>query len=658
MTGQATHPLDPLTSAEIEEVARLVAGADGYTPRWRFVAISLAESDKAALRAWESGAAPRPPRRAVVVIRDKTLKRTLELAVNLDETAVVALVEVPGVQPAVMREESLAAERLAREDSRWQAALRRRGIADPAVAMLDHMPLGYQDAADGPQTRLGIALTWVRSGPPPGEGEEVSWEDDNGYASPVEGLIVYFDLDEMTILRVEDEPGPPIPELRGNADPEAIVDPRNVPHFPDGTRTSTKPIAIAQPNGPSFTVDGWAVRWEKWALRVGFNIREGLVLHEVGYEDRRRLRRILHRAALSEMFVPYGDPGRTHFRKQLFDEGEAGIGRCVNSLRLGCDCLGEIHYFDAVIHDNDGVPRSLPNAICMHEEDYGIGWKHTNLRTDRPESRRRRRLVISTLATVGNYDYGFFWYLYQDGTIEYEVKLTGTLSTGAFAIGDRPIYGTAIAPGLYAPNHQHWFNVRLHMDVDGGGNSLVEVNSAPVTDPEVNFFGGAWTANATVITREHDARRDIEPRTARYWRVENPSAVNALGQAASYALFPGHNAFHLYLDDAPALKRAAFIRHHLWATAYRQGELHAAGPYPNQHPGGAGLPHWTKGNAPLEDADLVVWYSFVAHHIPRPEDWPIMPVAYAGFELRPFAFFDGNPALDVAPEPHACHAGR
>lgn len=647
-----THPLDPLSAAEIRTAAATVKRDERWTPRWRIVFVLPYEPAKPELRAWERGEGPRPARTALVVVRDKGERRTLELVVDLEREAIVASREPQGVQPAVMREESVAVERMLREHPDWQAALRRRGVEDFSLALIDHMPLGYQDAADGPQQRRGIALTWMRDAGA-ADGDQM---EDNGYARPVEGLIAHFDLDAMAVLRVEDHGGAPIPGTPGNYTLAGVRDPANVSHHPDAPRTTVRALEIAQPEGPSFTVDGWQVRWQGWELRVGFNAREGLVLHDVAYVDRGRRRPILHRASLSEMFVPYADPGVTHFRKQLFDQGESGIGRCVNSLRLGCDCLGHIHYFDGVIHDNDGEPIDLPNAVCMHEEDYGLLWKHTNLRTGRPESRRSRRLVVSSFTTVGNYDYGFFWYLYQDGTIEHEVKLTGILSTGAYAPGDDPRFGTPLAPGLYGPNHQHWFNVRLDMAVDGDRNRLVEVNSRPVEDDALNFFGGAWTAEATVLRSELEAQRDLDLRTARYWRVANAESVNAMGQHASYALLPGHNAFHLYREDAPALQRAAFIRHHLWATRYDRDELYAAGDHPNQHPGGAGLPAWTARDAALEDKDVVVWYSFVAHHITRPEDWPVMPAAYAGFQLRPFAFFDGNPALDLPAEAPSCHA--
>jgi primary-amine oxidase len=645
------HLLDPLTAAEITIAADAVRAEADHTDAWRVVFILPYEPEKSELRDWECGRRELPARTALVVVRDKgEVKRTLELVVDLGKGAVTERAELSDVQPAVMREESVEAERLTREHPDWQTALRRRGVTDPSLAIVDHMPLGYQNAADGPQRRMGIALTWMRAG-----SDYVAAADDNGYARPVEGLIAYLDLDEMRVIKIEDHGGPPIPVHGGNYSERALRDPGNVAYVPEPTRPAVARLDILQPDGPGFTVDGWHVSWQNWNFRVGFNQREGLVLHDVRYRDRGQLRRVLHRASLSEMFVPYADPGITHFRKQLFDQGEAGIGRCTNSLRLGCDCLGEIYYFDAVIHDNDGRPVDLPQAVCMHEEDYGLLWKHTNLRTREPESRRGRRLVVSSLTTVGNYDYGFFWYFYQDGRIEFEAKLTGILSTGAYSEAEPPLYGTPLAPGLYGPNHQHWFNIRLDMAVDGDANTLMESNSEAITDPQVNYFGGAWRAHEAVLASELLAQRDIEPRTARYWKVVNEAETNAMGHPRGYALMPGHTAFHLYQSGAPAIKRAAFITHHLWATAYRRRELYAAGDHPNQHPGGDGLPKWTSRDANLRNADLVLWYTFATHHIPRPEDWPVMPTAYAGFELRPVGFFDANPAVDLPAESHACH---
>jgi len=93
--------------------------------------------------------------------------------------------------------------------------------------------------------------------------------------------------------------------------------------------------------------------------------------------------------------------------------------------------------------------------------------------------------------------------------------------------------------------------------------------------------------------------------------------------------------------------RGAFMTRHLWVTPFAAGERFPAGEYPNQHPGGAGLPEWTKADRPIENTDIVLWYTLGSHHIPRPEDWPVMPVERIGFTLQPFGFFDANPSLDV-----------
>ena len=171
------------------------------------------------------------------------------------------------------------------------------------------------------------------------------------------------------------------------------------------------------------------------------------------------------------------------------------MGFSANPLTLGCDCLGEIHYFDGTVNDSSGNAVVIPNAICMHEEDYGVGWKHTDFRTEEVEVRRSRRLVISCFATVGNYEYGFFWYLYTDGTIQFEVKLSGVISTGAVPVGEQPRFGNLVAPGLYGPNHQHFFNVRLDMQVDGERNSVYEVDAATLPPGPDNPYGAnAWVA--------------------------------------------------------------------------------------------------------------------------------------------------------------------
>jgi primary-amine oxidase len=248
---------------------------------------------------------------------------------------------------------------------------------------------------------------------------------------------------------------------------------------------------------------------------------------------------------------------------------------------------------------------------------------------------------------VGNYEYGFFWYLYTDGTIEYEIKLTGIIATGAYVEGMSPKWGTKVAPGLYGPNHQHIFNVRLDMAVDGPRNRVYEVDSIPETDAAVDRGLNAWSVRRTVIESEADGGRDVCYGHARTWLIANASVHNEMGDEVGFKLLPGSSAPPMFKPGSVISDRAKFAVHDVWVTACDRDELFAAGDYPYQHPGAEGLPRYVQQDRSLVDTDLVVWYSFTAHHVVRPEDWPVMPVTYAGFHLKPFGFFDGNPALDL-----------
>jgi primary-amine oxidase len=148
-----------------------------------------------------------------------------------------------------------------------------------------------------------------------------------------------------------------------------------------------------------------------------------------------------------------------------------------------------------------------------------------------------------------------------------------------------------------------------------------------------------------------------DPLTARTWQIINPSVLNRFGQPVAYKLVPFTGPLLLADPGSDLAKRAEFACAHLWVTRYSPAEMHPAGDYPNQHPGGAGLPAWTATNRSIAETDLVVWYTFGSHHIVRPEDWPVMPVVRAGFSLEPDGFFDRNPALDVPPPKHHCHEG-
>jgi len=462
---------------------------------------------------------------------------------------------------------------------------------------------------------------------------------DNGYARPVEGVVTVVDLNALKVVAVEDHRLMPLPPEDANFTLDAV----------GSLRSDVKPLEIHQPDGPSFEVDGHEVRWQKWRFRIGFSYREGLILHTISYQDGGRERPILHRAALSDMVVPYGDPRPGYFHRNAFDAGEYGVGISANSLALGCDCLGEIRYFDAVVAGIRGEPEIIANAICLHEEDAGILWKHSDWRTGAVEVRRSRRLVVSFIATLGNYEYGFYWQLYQDGTLELVVKMTGVISNGGVGDGAVPPWGEVVAPGVYGPIHQHFFNVRLDPSIDGPSNSVYEVDTVADPPGPENPHRNAFRTRSTLLSRESEAQRCVEPRAARFWRIVNPTSRNRLGGPVGYRLMPGENVPPFAAPESSVSQRAGFMTKHLWVTRYEPAERYAAGDYPNQHPGGAGLPAYAAADRPLENAELVMWYTFGAHHVVRIEDWPVMPVVSLGFMLKPDGFFDRSPALDVPP---------
>ena len=638
-TTAGSHPLAPLSAEEVEAAALLVKEHKQLPDTYRFASSALHEPPKPDVLAWDGSA--ELERKAFVVLYDRETKSTHEVVVSLTHRTVGEFKSRTGVQPPMLYEEFIAAEEAARNDPRWQKAMRRRGVEDMSLAQIDPWPCAHIGPEDDASRRLSRPLTWLRSKP-----------DEHQYARPIEGLTTLVDLDTLEVLEVTDQGVTPIPQQPGNYIPELMVEDGNRPAFTK-LRDDVKQLEIIQPEGPSCTVDGHKVSWQKWHFNVGWTLREGLVLCDVRYEDRGELRPILYRASLSEMAVPYGDPSPTHFRKCAFDEGEYGLGLLVSTLQLGCDCLGEIYYFDGVINDQDGHAMVLPNAICMHEEDVGIAWKHLDFRTEHGEVRRLRRLVISSIVNVGNYEYGFFWHLYQDGMIEFETKLTGVLSTGAYAPGETPKYGTPVAPGLYGPNHQHFFCVRLDMNVDGLENTVEEVNTVACPADLENPYGNAWVAEATPLRTESEAKRSVNTASARFWRITNPNKRNEMGAPVAYRLDPHGNVGLFFQEDSPILQRAKFAEHHLWVTPYDPEERYAAGDYPAQNPGPGGLPRWTQANRDVENTDLVVWYVFGSHHVVRVEDWPVMPVARIGFSLRPDGFFDGNPGLDL-PKPDHC----
>lgn len=617
---------------EITQVRRILADAGLAGENIRFAYLGLLDPPR--------GAASGVDRRFRAFLHDVSGAAPKDVVVSVTRNEVESVTEldtsVTGELP-VLEEEFAVVEEILAGDERWLKALAERNL-DVDKVRVAPLSAGVFEYPEEKGRRILRGLAFYQDFP-----------EDSAWAHPVDGLVAYVDIVSKTVDQVLDFGPVAVPAEHGNyTDPE-LTGP---------LRETQKPISITQPEGPSFTVSGGNhIEWEKWSFDVGFDVREGVVLHNIAFQDGDRKRSIIRRASIAEMVVPYGDPSPVRSWQNYFDTGEYLVGQYANSLELGCDCLGDITYLSPVIADGFGNPREIRNGICMHEEDWSILAKHSDLWTGINYTRRNRRMVVSFFTTIGNYDYGFYWYLYLDGTIEFEAKATGIVFTSAHPGKGYP-YASEMAPGLGAPFHQHLFSARLDMALDGLTNRVEEEEAVRVPLGEGNERGNAFTRRRTLLRTEAEGARDADMAAGRTWLISNPESLNRLGEPVGYKLYPQGQPMLLADPGSSVARRAAFATKDLWVTRHADEERYPTGDFVNQHAGDAGLPAYVAQDRGIDGEDIVLWHTFGLTHYPRVEDWPIMPVDTAGFKLRPEGFFDRSPVLDVPPNKPAgghCH---
>jgi primary-amine oxidase len=618
-TTSQPHPLDPLTASEIRAAQAILDGRGLLAAGTRVMLLDLHEPPKADVLAGHAIA-----REAFAVLYDATHNATREAVIDLSARTLRSDRVVPGVEPGLDGVDAAIAETLVRASDPWRAALARRGIAKPSDVAVFAWPTGQFGAENPSRGRLVRAVAYARAA------------NANEMARPIEGLVALVDVSARRVVQVDDQGVVPVPDAAGE---RAAWRPLAAPTTPEPRALpwSAVPRAVAGPR-----VDGHAVSWRRWRLRVALRPREGLVLYGVGFDDGTRLRSVMYRASLSEMAVPYGDPSAGWYFRNSFDVGEIGMGSGTAALEPGVDCPASATLLDATIATDRGAARALPRAIAVYERDGGLAWKHGR------ETRRARELVVFSVSRLGNYDYGFEWSFHEDGTIAHRVLLTGVMTPKAIPPGGHAdSLANAIAPGVVAVHHQHFFNYRLDLDVDGATpNHIVESETHALGPGSANAHGGGFVMQERVLGTEQAARRSLDLHTGRRWRVVNPTPRGALGAGTGYELVPGSNADPFAAEGSPLRRRAGFLDAAVWATAYADSERYAAGDYPNQSAGGDGLVRWTAANRSLAGGDVVLWYTLGVTHNPRPEDWPVMPVHESGFRLVPVGFFDRNPVLD------------
>ncbi|KAE8356089.1 copper amine oxidase [Aspergillus coremiiformis] len=637
------HPLDQLSIVEIPVAAALLR--DYASPRsLRFNCITLREPRKEEYSAFKQGNGPRPDRRAFSIVIDRESGKIAEAVINLTTSKVEEWTDLKDLMPILTLEDLDIVERIAREDPRVIEACKDIGITDMSMVYFDAWAIGFEERW-GLERRLQQGLAYYRTS-----------ELDNQYAHPLD-FVVIVDTEREEILSVD------IRYVNGERTAVPLTEHNYLPQFIGDkyNRERLKPIDIVQPRGVSFQMKGNELSWAGYRMHIGFNYREGIVISDVCthdiYQDRERT--LFNRISVVEMVVPYGCPDKPHHRKHAFDVGEYGTGFMTNSLKLGCDCKGSIHYLDGVMAVGSGEAAVVKNAICIHEEDNGLLYKHTDYRDGTVSSARDRKLVISQIITAANYEYGFYHTFTLDGTYNLEVKLTGMLNTYPLHPSEQAApYGTEVAPRINAQNHQHIFSLRIDPEIDGRNNTVVQSDAVPsdypVGSPE-NFYGNAFYSKKTPLRTALDGAAQYCYETNRTWDIINPSSMNPSTQKpVGFKIINTSCPPLLSKPGSVVYKRAAFARKPLWVVPYKDYELFPAGDYVCQstgeeHPGNETVLDWSQRDESIENTDIVCYIQFGLVHFPRTEDFPIMPAEPVSVMLRASNFFEKNPGLWVPP---------
>ncbi|KAF2456822.1 copper amine oxidase [Lineolata rhizophorae] len=634
------HPLDPLSEAEIEAAVAIVRKEYANL---HFNAVALWEPRKTDMFAWlaDPKNAPRPHRVADVVAIGKGSK-VFDGVVDLTEGKIVSWKITQGVQPLITMEDLQIVEGIVRRDPKVIEQCGIIGIPpeDMDKVYCDPWTIGY-DERFGTSIRLQQALMYYRP-----------HIDDCQYTYPLDFCPV-FNADTHEVIHID------VPKVRR---PVSKAPPNNYHaaaiEAEGGFRNDLKPINITQPEGVSFKMDGRVLSWQNWKVHIGFNYREGIVLNNITFNDKGTERPVFWRLSLAEMVVPYGNPEHPHQRKHAFDLGEYGGGYMTNSLSLGCDCKGAIHYMDAAFVNRAGAAETIKNAICIHEEDAGILFKHSDFRDNSCTVTRARKLIVSHIFTAANYEYCVYWIFHQDGTIQLEIKLTGILNTYAMNEGeDTHGWGTEVYPGVNAHNHQHLFCLRVDPNIDGPNNTVFQVDAArgpgEVGSAE-NKYGNAFYAAKKKLSTAGEGMCDYNGETSRTWEMANTNKINPYSKKpVTYKLVSREVPTLLPKEGGLVWKRAGFARHAVHVTKYSDDQIHPAGRHVPQTSGepSQGLPMWIAQNpsASIDNTDVVLWHTFGITHFPSPEDFPVMPAEPMTLLLRPRNFFTKNPCLDVPP---------
>ncbi|WP_437880335.1 primary-amine oxidase [Pseudomonas sp. LRF_L74] len=630
---QRPHPLNPLNAEEIAAAVEILKQSGEYRPDFRFTEISLHRPDKAEV--WNFVTAAKPfggDRQANVTVLDG--KHLFEGLVDLKSRKLVSWKPVEGSHGMILLDDFGAVQKAIESSAEYAQALAKRNINDVTKVVTTPLTVGYFDGKDGLQhdKRLLKVVSYLNTG------------DGNYWAHPIENLVAVVDLEQQKVIKIEDAGVIPVP-----MQPRAY-DGR------DRQAASHKPLEITEPLGKNYTISGNSIHWQNWDFHLSMDSRVGLTLSTVTYDDHGKKRKVMYQGNLGGMIVPYGDPDVGWYFKAYLDSGEYGMGTLTSPIARGTDAPDNAVLLDATIADFTGTPTTIPRAFAVFERYAGPEYKHQEMGQDNV-STQRRELVIRWISTVGNYDYIFDWVLHENGTLGINAGATGIEAVKGVAsrtmhdhsAKEDTRYGTLLDHNIVGTTHQHIYNFRLDLDVDGENNSLTEV------DPVIarNERGGPRTSTMQtethIVTHEKQAAQKFDPSTIRL--LSNSSKENRVGNPVSYQLIPYAGGTHPVAKGANFAKdewlynRLNFMDKQIWVTRYDAKEQHPEGRYPNRSDKDTGLGQFVADDQNIENTDVVVWLTTGTTHVARAEEWPIMPTEWVYTLLKPWNFFDETPTL-------------
>jgi len=626
-----SHPLDALEADEIVQAAAILrreGATDETTP---ILSLSLEPPPKSEVLAWQAGSDF--PRAARAVVRRGQVNR--EYVIDLRAGSIASTEEIPGPgQPTVSMPEILSAIEITLANPEMRAGLALRGIVDFGALFCAPRTAGnFGEPAQ--QKRRLVKVDCF----------DLSHNPTNVWAAPIEGLVAVVDLEAHEVLDVIDLGVVPVNQRTWSLSREA-----------QDVLRDAKPVQIQAPEGGNILIDGWQVRWQNWRFHLRWDPRAGTILSLLRYDDGGRLREVMYQGNVSEIFVPYQDTSGGWYYRTYMDEGDYGLGTMHSPLIPGVDCPDNAVYLSPVMANYAGGADTLDRRICLFERPTGDAtWRHFDFITGDLQGRQNVDLVVRFIATVGNYDYLFDWVLDNKGQVTCRIGASGmdavkgvasTSLADASAAADTS-FGPLIAPNLAGINHDHFFSIRLDLDVDGTDNRFVRDRLLPQRQGDDNPRRSIWKTVRDVAETDSAAKFRLNYENPSLWRVESSHARNKLGYPTSYAIKPSGNALPLVDEDDPPLQRAQFANYHLWVTPYRAREQWAGGDFSNQSSPGQGLPAWTANNRDVSDTDIVLWYTLGFHHAPSSEDWPVYSLGWQQVTIRPYNYFDQNPAMDL-----------